>query len=74
MSANSGGLICADWENREFTSKIQLNIVKMVEFLNKFDVSTRSRLAKINEKLTSLERSLDFLQTALQNSSGEAKA
>ena len=35
-SASTGSLVCADWADREFTSKIQLNIVKMVEFLNKF--------------------------------------
>ena len=31
--------VCQDWSNREFTGKIQLNIVRMVEFLNKFGKS-----------------------------------
>ena len=54
-----------DWENREFTEMVQLNVLKIVEFLNKFDVSTRYRLAAINEKLTTLERKCEYLAAAL---------
>lgn len=54
-----------DWENREFTEAVQLNVMKIVNFLNKFDRSTRHRLALINEKLTQLERRCDFLSAAL---------
>ena len=35
-SSTTTDQVCQDWSNREFTGKIQLNIVRMVEFLNKF--------------------------------------
>ncbi|GMI49932.1 hypothetical protein ScalyP_jg4114 [Parmales sp. scaly parma] len=67
----------SDWENRELTEVIQLNILQITSFLNKFDVSTRNKLAKINEKLNCLERTLDFFETAVSNgriSSGGVEA
>ena len=56
-----------DWENRELTEIVQLNILQITSFLNKFDVSTRNKLARINEKLNHLERTLDFCETAITN-------
>jgi len=43
-----------------------MNILKMTEFLNRFDTSTRFRLAKLNEKLSRLERSLDYVEAAIK--------
>ena len=40
---------------------------QITSFLNKFDMATRSKLAVINEKLNSLERTLDFCETAVKN-------
>eukprot|EP00455_Lapot_gusevi_P014943 TRINITY_DN1752_c0_g3_i3.p1 TRINITY_DN1752_c0_g3~~TRINITY_DN1752_c0_g3_i3.p1 ORF type:complete len:273 (+),score=67.65 TRINITY_DN1752_c0_g3_i3:53-820(+) len=56
-----------DWENREFVTNIQLSIMKMVDFLNKFDTTTRYKLSKVNEKLTKLERNVDLLEASLKN-------
>ncbi|GMI01336.1 hypothetical protein TrLO_g1127 [Triparma laevis f. longispina] len=63
----SNQTIQQDWENRELTEIVQLNILQITSFLNKFDLATRSKLAKINEKLNSLERTLDFCETAIKN-------
>eukprot|EP00744_Colponema_vietnamica_P002160 GILI01003457.1.p1 GENE.GILI01003457.1~~GILI01003457.1.p1 ORF type:complete len:194 (-),score=33.32 GILI01003457.1:109-690(-) len=57
-----------EWENKEFTSSIQMHILRLSEFLNRFDVSTRHRLAVLNEKLVKLERSLDVVEANLRNS------
>jgi uncharacterized protein len=58
--------------NRELAEVVQLNILQITTFLNKFDLATRSKLAMINEKLNTLERTLDFCETALKNSKQEA--
>ena len=55
-------LIQQDWNNREFTELITSSIKKITEFLNAFDLSARSRLAQLNEKLTKLERQVDYIE------------
>ena len=60
--------VSQDYEDREFVEVIQLNISKIVSFLNEFDLSARYRLARINEKLTSLERKLQYADAAIRNS------
>jgi len=64
MSSSS---IQADWDNRHFIANIQYNIMKVVAFLNEFDSTTRLRLAKLNEKLSRLERQMDYLEASVQN-------
>ncbi|GFR14299.1 protein BRICK1 [Trichonephila clavipes] len=51
-----------DWANREYVEIITASIKKIADFLNSFDMSCRSRLATLNEKLTSLERRIDYLE------------
>ncbi|PRP79013.1 component of scar regulatory complex [Planoprotostelium fungivorum] len=58
-----------DWEQRELVENVTVNIKKIVEFLNKFDASTRYRLAKINEQLTTLERQMEYVEAALKGAS-----
>lgn len=58
-------LIQQDWNNREFTELITSSIKKITEFLNAFDLSARSRLAKINEKLTCLERQVEYIEARI---------
>jgi hypothetical protein len=43
-------------------------------FLSCIDISTRHKLAKINEKLTALERQMEYLELALQTASGGSQA
>jgi len=59
--------IQADWDMRHFIANIQYNITKVVTFLNEFDATTRLRLAGLNEKLSRLERQMDFLEASVQN-------
>lgn len=51
-----------DWNNREFVETITSSIKKISEFLNAFDLSARSRLAMLNQKLTNLERQVDYIE------------
>ncbi|CAH1265123.1 probable protein BRICK1 [Branchiostoma lanceolatum] len=51
-----------DWANREYIEVITASIKKITDFLNAFDMSCRSRLAMLNEKLTSLERRIEYIE------------
>ncbi|CAH3113179.1 unnamed protein product [Pocillopora meandrina] len=62
MSSEVQQQIQQDWENREFIEVVSEGIKKIAEFLNDFDVSCRSRLAKINEQLTSLEQRVEYIE------------
>ncbi|KAJ1463351.1 hypothetical protein M885DRAFT_455942 [Pelagophyceae sp. CCMP2097] len=59
--------IQADWENRELVEIVQMNLLTVTTFLNQFDTSARYKLARINEKLSKLERHLDFCEQAVKN-------
>ena len=66
--------VCADWEQRQFTTDIELSIAQLVEFLNTFDRRTRSKLANIQEKLTKLESAVEHAETAIRISKDAAAA
>jgi len=51
-----------DWASREYIEIITGSIKKIADFLNSFDMSCRGRLATLNEKLTSLERKVEYLE------------
>jgi len=51
-----------DWANREYIEIISGSIKKIADFLTSFDMSCRARLASLNEKLTALERKIDYLE------------
>ncbi|KAH7637424.1 putative protein BRICK1 [Dermatophagoides farinae] len=57
-----------DWANREYIEIITGSIKKIADFLNSFDRSCRGRLAELNEKLTSLERSIEHFEAKVGNS------
>lgn len=57
-----GIAVQSDWDNRHFSSSLTLNVRRLFEFLLQFESSTRSKLATLNEKLTVLERQLEFLE------------
>lgn len=48
--------------------------MKTVKFLNEFDVAVRSRIATMNEKLTKLERAVDYCEAAIKSSNDRVKA
>ena len=51
-----------DWANREYIEVMTSSIKKITDFLNGFDLSCRSRLASLNEKLTNLERRMEYVE------------
>ena len=51
-----------DWSNREYIEVIISNIKKLTDFLNSFELSCKSKLAMLDEKLTKLERQIDFVE------------
>ncbi|XP_063712234.1 uncharacterized protein LOC134840386 [Symsagittifera roscoffensis] len=68
---NSGVVrqIQMDWDNRQYLEAITLGIKKIADFLNKFNVSCHTRLAFLNERLSHLERQLDYIQAKVPRSS-----
>lgn len=54
-----------DWNNREFIDVITSSIKQITEFLNAFDMSARTRLAMLNERLTALERQVDYIEARI---------
>uniref|UniRef100_A0A3B3H2M1 BRICK1 subunit of SCAR/WAVE actin nucleating complex n=1 Tax=Oryzias latipes TaxID=8090 RepID=A0A3B3H2M1_ORYLA len=57
-----------DWANREYIEVITSSIKKIADFLNSFDMSCRSRLATLNEKLTALERRIEYIEARVTES------
>ncbi|XP_038176475.1 protein BRICK1 [Arvicola amphibius] len=51
-----------DWANREYMRSSPAASRKSSDFLNSFDMSCRSRLATLNEKLTALERRIEYIE------------
>eukprot|EP00897_Mesotaenium_endlicherianum_P002595 jgi/Mesen1/2363/ME000156S01507 len=60
--AGVGPAVQADWENREFSESVKLNTRRIYEFIREIEAATRSKLALLNEKLTALERQMEFLE------------
>jgi uncharacterized protein len=56
-----------DWDDREFVEVVQINILKMAQFLNNFDHIVRSKIATMNERLTKLERMVDYCDAAAKS-------
>ncbi|NXU90242.1 BRK1 protein, partial [Xiphorhynchus elegans] len=59
-----------DWANREYIEVITSSIKKIADFLNSFDMSCRSRLATLNEKLTALERRIEYIEARVSSGAG----
>lgn len=59
--------ISNDWVSREFQQNIQYNIQAVANLLNTFDTSTRFKLAQLNEKLTKIERQVEYVEASLKN-------
>ncbi|KAL4179931.1 hypothetical protein AMTRI_Chr13g122620 [Amborella trichopoda] len=68
-AVNVGIAVQADWENREFISNISLNVRRLFEFLIKFEATTKSKLASLNEKLDTLERRLELIEAQVSSAS-----
>lgn len=51
-----------DWQRRDDIQLLTTAIKRLVDFLNQFESSCRYRLSTLNEKLTALERHVDYLE------------
>ena len=67
MSCLSTSEIQEDWKSREFVEIVQINIMKVVQFLNEFDASVREKLGRLNEKLNKIERNLEFCEASFES-------
>eukprot|EP00903_Cladosiphon_okamuranus_P009295 g8868.t1 len=56
-----------DWKEREMIEVVHLNILKITKFLNEFEVSVRYKLSTLAERVGSLERHLEYCETAVKN-------
>jgi len=59
---NSQQQLREDWDNRETIQIISHHIQKITDFLNQFDLTCRTKLAKLNEQVNTLERRVEFLE------------
>lgn len=57
--------VTADWENREAVDQVRVSILAITHFLNTFDASARFALAKIGDRLTRLERNVEYVEAAI---------
>ncbi|CAK9295342.1 unnamed protein product [Gordionus sp. m RMFG-2023] len=60
-----------DWGNREYIEIMTGGIQKMADFLISFELSCRYKLSQINEKLTYLEKKMDYLETYILGTNKE---
>jgi hypothetical protein len=54
-----------DWETRELLEMVQLKVLDISNFVNKFDQKVRFKLSLCHEKLTKLERSLELAEASV---------
>jgi len=71
-ASSSAASVQKDWNDREFTEVVQLNVIKISSFLNTFDSTVRSKLSKLNEKLNKLERNLTYCEAACKTTRTQA--
>uniref|UniRef100_A0A7E4ZPV9 WASH_WAHD domain-containing protein n=1 Tax=Panagrellus redivivus TaxID=6233 RepID=A0A7E4ZPV9_PANRE len=51
-----------NWDDREYIQLISDHIKNTADFLTKFEVSVKSKLAELDDTITCLERRLDYLE------------
>ncbi|CAM6120472.1 unnamed protein product [Calypogeia fissa] len=71
-SLSVGIAVQADWDNRQFSNSLALNVRRLFEFLLQFETTTRSKLATLNEKLATLERQLEYLEAQMSTATSGA--
>ena len=55
-----------DWNERDYVENIQLNILQIAKFLNEFERCTKFKLACVNEKMTKLERTIEYCESSIK--------
>ncbi|CEF70673.1 Protein BRICK1 [Strongyloides ratti] len=54
-----------DWDNRLFIQVVSDNIKSISSFLAKFELSCRSKLADLNDKICIIEKKVEFLEASV---------
>jgi hypothetical protein len=62
-----------DWIQREEICDYVDNIKKIVDFLNKFETTAISKMAKIKAKLAELEGQMDLMEHMVATVTGDAQ-
>lgn len=47
---------------------VQINVLKIANFLNQFDMTVRGKLSELNEKMNKLERAIEYCEAATKSS------
>ncbi|ETI45611.1 hypothetical protein, variant [Phytophthora nicotianae P1569] len=55
-----------DWATAEQMERAQLQLLNVVDFINKFHASAKTRLAVLSEKMTAIERKLRHVENAVR--------
>ncbi|KAE9350626.1 hypothetical protein PR003_g5276 [Phytophthora rubi] len=55
-----------DWATAEQIERVQLQLLDVVDFINRFHASVKTRLAVLNEKMTAVERNLRHVENAVR--------
>ncbi|VDO30069.1 unnamed protein product [Haemonchus placei] len=55
-----------DWDNREYEQIIADNVKNIANFLSSFELSCRSKLASLSDKLNLLEKKVEFLEARVR--------
>ncbi|KAH7484551.1 putative protein BRICK1 [Phytophthora ramorum] len=55
-----------DWATAEQIERVQLQLLDVVEIINRFHTSTKARLAVLNAKMTAVERNLRYVENAVR--------
>ncbi|GAB9465907.1 hypothetical protein Gpo141_00003294 [Globisporangium polare] len=61
-------LLRDDWQTKAQVEHIQLELLQLVDFVNRFHASAKSRLVALNEKMTAMERNLRYVEMAVRSS------
>eukprot|EP01080_Neovahlkampfia_damariscottae_P001178 gene1178-10692_t len=64
---SSGPTIKENFDNREYIEKVSQNILRITEFLNKFEFVTRTKLNDLNQKLSVIERKMEYIEAAVDS-------
>ncbi|VDM65292.1 unnamed protein product [Strongylus vulgaris] len=56
-----------DWDNREYEQIVADNVKNIANFLSSFELSCRSKLASLSDKLNLLEKKVEFLEARVRS-------
>ncbi|KAE8958222.1 hypothetical protein PR003_g32308 [Phytophthora rubi] len=64
--ATKASVLREDWATAEQIERVQLQLLDVVDFINRFHASVKTRLAVLNEKMTAVERNLRHVENAVR--------